>query len=252
MKASIIKTFMPVLFGLATAAALAQPPGGGNQQPQTAREAAPIDITGYWVALVTEDWRFRMVIANAGDYEGIGLTPKGRMEADAWDPDADIAAGNACKAYGAGGLMRIPTRLHITWESDNVLKIESDAGMQTRYLKFGDAQDGAGAGTLQGVTNAKWLLERQSPFSPPIWGSIEAVTTAMAPGYLRRNGVPYGTQAELMEHYELLIGGDGTEYLMVIGDLDDPEYLTQLYTTSTNFKREPDGSNWNPAPCIAK
>jgi hypothetical protein len=218
---------------------------------ENAREAAPIDITGYWVALVTEDWRFRMITAKAGDYEGIGLTPKGREIANAWDPEADTASGNACKAYGAGGLMRIPTRLHITWESDNVLKIETDAGKQVRRLKFGPARDNAGAGTLQGVSNAELLLERDSPFGPVTWGSIKAVTTDMAPGYLRRNGVPYGNQAELTEHYELLIGGDGTEYLMVIGDLADPEHLTQLFTTSTNFKREPDGSKWNPTDCVA-
>ena len=172
--------------------------------------------------------------------------------ADAWDPDVDIAAGNACKAYGVGGLMRIPTRLHITWENDNVLKIETDAGMQTRYLKFGDAQDGAGAGTLQGVSNAEWQLDRNGFGSPPTWGSINVDTTDMAPGYLRRNGVPYGEGADLKEYFELLIGGDGTEYLTVISDLDDPEYLTQLFTTSTSFKREPDGSKWNPTECIAK
>ena len=224
-------------------------PGAENV---SAREMAPIDFTGYWVALVTEDWRFRMFTAPAGDYEGIGLTPRGREIADAWDPEADIASGNSCKAYGAGGLMRIPTRLHITWVDDNILQIETDAGMQTRQLKFGPAQDGAGAGTLQGVTNAEWLLERISRFGPATWGSIEAVTTDMAPGYLRRNGVPYGENATLTEHFELLNGGDGTEYLALLSVLVDEEHLTQHFTTSTNFKREPDDSNWSPMPCMAR
>jgi len=74
----------------------------------------------------------------------------------------------------------------------------------------------------------------------------------MAPGYLRRNGVPYGTQATLTEYYELLVGGDGTEYLSVIGVLEDPEHLVQPYTISTNFKREPDGSNWDPTDCLVR
>ena len=252
MKSAIQKAVLTGFLFLAATTACAQFGPGAAQAPVNAREAAPFDITGYWVALVTEDWRFRMVVAKAGDYEGIGLTAKGREAANAWDPDADIAAGDACKAYGAGGLMRIPTRLHITWASDNVLQIDTDAGKQTRLLKFGDAQDNAGAGTLQGVTRAKWLLERDAPFGPVTWGSIEAITTEMAPGYLRRNGVPYGTQATLTEHYELLKDADGTEYLMVIGDLEDPEYLSQLFTISTNFKREPDGSKWAPADCIAK
>ena len=250
MKTRIQHFILPAVLLLCSACTVAQPPAGGEQP--SAQEIAPIDLTGYWVALVTEDWRFRMLTAPAGDYEGIGLTPAGREIADSWDPDADIANGDACKAYGAGGLMRIPTRLHITWADDDVLQIDTDAGRQTRLLKFGDAQDGAGANTLQGVTNAEWLLERQGRFGPPVWGSIEATTTDMAPGYLRRNGVPYGEQATLTEYYELLEGGDGTQYLTVIGVLDDPEHLTQLYTTSTNFKREPNGRNWSPADCLAE
>jgi hypothetical protein len=249
MKVLLKNLLAPAFLLLFACASPAQPPG---DEPQSAREQAPIDLTGYWVALVTEDWRFRMLTAPAGDYEGIGLTPRGREIADSWDPEADIAAGNACKAYGAGGLMRIPTRLHITWADDNVLRIDTDAGMQTRLLKFGPAKDNAGAGSLQGVTDARWLLDREGRFGPVTWGSIEAETTDMAPGYLRRNGVPYGTQANLTEHYELLVGGDGTEYLTVISVLEDPEHLTQLFTTSTNFKREPDDSKWNPTDCLAR
>jgi hypothetical protein len=249
MKTSMIKVILSTLLLLSALDASAQP---GRQQ-QSAQEMAAIDITGNWVSLVTEDWRFRMVVAPAGDYEGIGLTPRGREIADAWDPDVDLASGNACKAYGAGGLMRIPTRLNIHWASDNVLQIDTDAGMQTRLLKFGPAQDNEGTGTLQGVTRAGWQIEREGGFGGAVTGgSINAVTTDMAPGYLRRNGVPYGTQAQLREYFELLVGGDGTEYLTVISVLEDPEHLTQLFTTSANFKREADDSKWNPSECVVK
>ena len=248
MRISIKQSFLPVFLILVSAYATAQPQG----EAPSARDVAPLDFRGYWVALVTEDWRFRMLTAPAGDYEGIGLTAKGREIASAWDPDADLASGNACKAYGVGGLMRIPTRLHITWPSDNIMQIDTDAGMQTRLLKFGDAQDNVGAGSLQGVTDAQWLLERAGRFGPVTWGSIEADTTGMAPGYLRRNGVPYGTNAQLTEYFELLVGGNGTEYLTVISILDDPEHLTQLYTTSTNFKRELNPNNWNPTDCMVR
>jgi len=245
----LMKQFLAPLFLVLVSGHGCAQPGQSGQAP-SAQEAAPFDLTGYWVALVTEDWRYRMITAPAGDYPGIGLTAKARALANSWDPAADLASGNACKAYGAGGLMRIPTRLHITWANDNILQIETDAGMQTRLLKFGDAQDNVGAGSLQGVTNAQWLLERAGRFGPVTSGSIEALTTDMAPGYLRRNGVPYGTGAKLTEYYELLVGGDGTEYLTVISILDDPEHLTQLFTTSTNFKREPDGSKWDPTECL--
>ena len=47
------------------------------------------------------------------------------------------AAGNQCKAYGAGGIMRMPTRLRIGWQlTTDTLKIETDAGQQTRLLHF--------------------------------------------------------------------------------------------------------------------
>lgn len=221
--------------------------------PATAREAAPHDVTGYWVALVTEDWRYRMMTAPAGDFLGLPLTPMAQQIANEWDPQADTAAGLACKAYGAGGLMRIPTRLHITWESDNVLSIETDAGKQTRLLKFGSEQDGEGAGSLQGISNASWDLEREGGRTGPIVnGTIEVTTTSMQPGYLRRNGIPYGEQAKMTEYFELVTETNGDQYLIVISILEDPQYLTQPVITSTNFKRESDDSKWNPSDCIAQ
>jgi hypothetical protein len=218
----------------------------------TARDNAPHDLTGYWVALVTEDWRSRMIVAPAGDFQGINLTPIGQQAANAWDPDADIAAGQACKAYGAGGLMRIPTRLNLTWQDANVLSVATDAGRQTRLLKFGPAQDGAGAGTLQGVSNARWDLQREGRFGPVVNGTLEVLTTGMQGGYLRRNGVPYSDQARLTEYFEMVTREDGAQYLIVISVLEDPVYLAQSVITSTNFKREPDGSKWAPTDCVAK
>lgn len=219
---------------------------------RSAREMAPIDITGYWVALVTEDWRFRMVAAPAGDYPGLPLTPAAQQQANAWDPELDEAAGEACRAYGAAGIMRIPTRLHITWANDNVLRIETDAGMQTRLLKFGAAQDMAGAGSIQGVSKANWELQAGG-FGPPVPGRTIAVqTTDMRPGYFRRNGVPYGERAIMNEYFEMLTQENGNQYLIVLSSLEDPENFTEAVLTSTNFKREPDGSKWDPSPCFAQ
>jgi hypothetical protein len=82
-----------------------------------ARQSAPIDLTGYWVAYITEDWRFRMMTPPKGDYSRVPLTPEGRRVADGWDPKADEAAGDQCKAYGAGAIMRIPARFRITCDA---------------------------------------------------------------------------------------------------------------------------------------
>ena len=81
-----------------------------------------------------------MVTPAKGDYQGIQMTPEGRKVADAWDPAKDEAAGEQCKSYGAPALMSVPGRLHITWQDDTTLKVDTDAGMQTRLLRFGNVQ----------------------------------------------------------------------------------------------------------------
>jgi hypothetical protein len=98
---------------------------------------AQIDLTGYWVSVVSEDWRWRMVTPAKGDFASIPFTPEGKRVGEAWDPAADEASGDVCKAYGAAAIMRLPGRLHITWQDESTLKIETDTGMQTRLLHFG-------------------------------------------------------------------------------------------------------------------
>src|SRR5947199_7910667 len=109
-------------------AANGQARGGRGGQPVSAKASAPIDITGYWVAEITEDWRWRMVTPAKGDYQSIPITAAAEKIADGWDPAKDEAAGEQCKSYGAPGLMRAPTRLNITWVDDNTLKVQSDYG----------------------------------------------------------------------------------------------------------------------------
>ena len=131
----------------------AQGRGGAPAPPTVPKAQAPIDLTGYWVSVVTEDWRYRMVTPPKGDYASVPLNPAARRIADAWDPAKDEAAGDACKAYGAAAVMRVPGRLHITWDSDTALKVETDAGTQTRMLQFGP-RAAAGPATLQGESVA--------------------------------------------------------------------------------------------------
>src|SRR4030095_7882156 len=93
-----------VAFSLLVSANLAAQ-GPGNVQrpgPGTARAAAPDDLTGYWVSIVTEMWRYRMLVPDKGDYVKVPLNPEGRKVADAWDPAKDPASGNECKSTGSG------------------------------------------------------------------------------------------------------------------------------------------------------
>src|ERR1700682_3159170 len=130
--------------------------GGAAPQPQTAREAVPIDLTGYWVSVVTEDWRYRMVTPARGDYQGVPLTPAARAIADTWDPAKEEASGELCKSYGAPALLRVPGRLHITWQDDQTLRMDADAGKQTRMFHLGNWKAPEGPHTIQGDSVAEW------------------------------------------------------------------------------------------------
>lgn len=246
-------------------AAPAPPPS-----PQVPKAVAPIDLTGYWVSLVTDDWRWRMVTPPKGDVLYLPLNAEGRKVADAWDPAKDQAAGEQCRAYGAGGIMRLPGRLHITWDNDTTLKVEADAGTQTRVFHFDAVRPAADTSFVaaapavkpqsvepswQGHSVAQWEFDgarRRGMTATPKFGSLKVVTTRMKPGYLRRNGVPYSGNAVLTEYFTRVTEPNGDEYLMVTNFLDDPQYLNGPYVRSVQFKRQRDATGWNPTPCAAR
>lgn len=220
-----------------------------GQVLKTAKSSAPTetDFTGYWVSLVTEDWRWRMVTPPKGDYASIPLTIQGREAADTWDPAKDEAAGEQCRSYGAPAIMRVPGRLHVTWQDDETLKVEIDAGRQARLLHFGNWDAPAsGAASWQGNTLASWELAKSHR------GSIKTVTTRLRPGYLRKNGVPYSAQAELTEYWDVNTEPNGSQTLVVTTAVHDPKYLQHDWITALHFRKEPDGSKWDPQPCSAR
>jgi hypothetical protein len=216
-----------------------------GQRQTTARTAAPIDVTGYWVSVVTEDWRWRMLTPPKGDYASLPLNAEGRRVADMWDPLK--AATDGCKAYGAAAVMRMPTRLHVAWDNDTTLKIETDAGTQTRLLHFDKAVKPPAQHSWQGYSVAEWDFAGPRGTGPRA-GSLKLLTTNMRAGYLRKNGVPYSEDAVVTEYIDRF-ASSGSEWLTVITIVDDPKYLNQQFVTSTHFKREPDGSRWMPSAC---
>jgi hypothetical protein len=214
---------------------------GGQQAPASPRASALIDLTGYWVSVVTEDWRWRMVTPPKGDYTSVPMTPEARKVADTWD----ISKEGSCMAYGAAGLLRNPTRLRISWESDTVLRLETDAGVQARRLVFDRTQQ-PGPRSLQGFSLAEW--ERAGGRGSQ-GGDLKVTTTNMTGGWVRKNGVPYSENAVLTEYYDRFTAPNGDDWFNVTTILEDPRYFTQAFVTSTHFKKEPDGSKWNPSPC---
>ena len=245
-----------------SAVATGQGRGGAATPPRSPKEASPVDLTGYWAAAITEDWRFRMVTPPKGDYASVPLNADGTKAADAWDPAKDIAAGEQCRAFGAAGIMRLPVRLHITWQDDSTLKVDIDNGNQVRLFHFRELVPQALPG-WQGMSLASWETVQQGQGLAPaaggrgnavvvptaLSGSLKVVTTKMKAGYLRRNGVPYSANAVLTEFFDRTSEPNGDSWLILTSIVDDPAYLNLPFMLTTHFKREPDGSKFRPRPC---
>ena len=231
----------------------------GGDPPPTPKAAAPIDLTGYWVSIVTEDWRYRMVTPTKGDYQAVPMNADARKVADAWDPAADEAAGNQCKSYGAAAIMRVPGRVHITWQDDKTLRLEIDAGTQTRLFPFDAPPAGHAvvAGRLGRTVGAagrpRCGAGRGGPAdaAPPKGGSLKVATKNMRAGYLRKNGVPYSENAVLTEYFDVAPQRNGDQLLVVTAIVEDPKYLTQSFVVSSQFRKQADARGWDPTPCSA-
>lgn len=222
--------------------------GGAPAPPQTAKAAAPIDLTGYWVSVVTEDWRYRMVTPARGDYQGVPMTPEARKIADTWDPAKEDASGDLCKSYGAPSILRVPGRLHITWQDDQTLRMDTDAGKQTRTFHFGAWKAASGAPhTIQGDSIAAWEGGGRGATD----GAMKVTTSNLKAGFLRKNGVPYSENTTVTEYYELIAMPDGTPLLVATISTTDPTYLRQPFVISSQFKKEPSDAKWHPTDCSA-
>jgi hypothetical protein len=251
--------------GLAASAAFVAAAGAQPRRaapaaaPATPRAAAPFDITGHWVSLITDDWVYRMITPAKGDVSYVPLNAEGRRLAEAWDPARDEAAGEQCKGYSAPAIMRLPSRVEISWQDDSTLKLDIDTGMQTRVFRFGQTEP-QGARSWQGWSTASWQLsgttEQFYPGPTSLGqikraGSLKVDTTNLRAGYLRKNGVPFSENAFMTEYYSLIVEDDGNQYLVIQTFVADPRYLTNHFVRTLQFKREPDGSKRTPMPCSA-
>jgi hypothetical protein len=249
--ARVIAATIAALAGTAAPDVSAQPPGPPDTR--SARERALFDMTGQWVAIVTEDWRWRMVTPPVGDTASLPLNERGRAATAQWSLERDRAEGDLCKAFGLPGLMRQPTRMRVRWEDDDTLELEFDAGRQVRKLEF--AEGVASEPSLQGHSAARWFRQVQSrgvfgARTPPEGGSLVVRTTALSDGYLRANGVPYSERATVKEFFNTFtLSGDGGTWLVVTMAIDDPEYLTTELLLSSQFKKETSRAGWNPRAC---
>jgi hypothetical protein len=184
-----------------------------------------------------------MVVPPKGDYPDFLLTPEGKKIADAWDPAKDESEKDHCKAYGAPNIMRVPGRFHITWADDYTLKIETDAGTQTRLLRFSAPGKPVVAGTpsRQGTSTAQW--ERKS---------LRVDTSNLLPGYLQYNGVPFSSNLKMVEYFDVIREPGGEVWLIDDSVLTDPSNLVRSHKRSTHLRKQADASGWDPQPCVVR
>jgi hypothetical protein len=231
----------------------AQRGGGRGGPPPAAREAAALDLTGYWVSVINEDWKWRMVTPKKGVYDSLPLNAEGRKVADSWDPAKDETAGEQCRAYGAANVMRLPGRLHITWEDANTLRIDTDAGTQTRLLRFGPAAAAPpGEPSWQGHSIAEWEFAGGGRGGQPRTGNLKVVTSNLRTGYVRKNGAPYSQKTVVTEYFDLNTAPNGDQWMTVTTKVEDPVYFNRYYLTSSDFKKLPNAVGWNPTPCSSR
>jgi len=261
-----------LLILLSSGFAAQRPAAGQGGAAGSARAAATDDYTGYWVSEVTEKWRFRMLLPDKNDYTMVPLNPEGRRVAATWDPAKDQATGEACRGYGAASLLQVPGRLHVTWQDDNTLRMDTDSGTQTRLFHFGGTAPATEKPSWQGYSAAEWAgdepRDRRDGQGGPVQDKegrlivdraqqkpadyLKVVTTRLRPGYLQKNGVPYSGNALVEEYFETFSDPyTKNTWLVVTTMVTDPQYLIEPLLMHAHFKKLPDASGWDPTPCTA-
>ena len=183
------------------------------------------DITGYWDAMLTEEFRIRLYGPEPGEIDGLPLNEKGREAALNFDPNDYYKPENQCRKHGGAYVMRGPFAKQFLYEDDNTLVIRIELEAQTRRIYLDGRPPPSDEHTGLGHSVGRWQN-----------GILTVTTTHMTPYYHRRNGVPYSENAVMTEHF--LLHDD--DYLSLIVKVDDPEYLTEPLVRSLSFKRLPD------------
>ena len=228
------------------------------------REAAPVDLTGYWVS---PSWR-----TGAGAWSrrskamprACPSTPQARPSSTPGIPAKDEAAGDECKAYGAPGLMRVPGRLRIRWQDDDTLEDRS-------RRRRADALAALRRGAARTASRRAGKATRG-----PVGASDGAPGTGRRAGSAWRRGGPrraersrwrrrsccratcgrmaFRTASETTctEYFDRFTEPDGTEWFTVTTIVTDPVYLGVPFVTTTDFRKERDGASWDPRPCTAR
>ena len=221
---------------------------GRRQRP---RDAAALDLTGYWVSVITEDWKYRMVTPKNGVFDSLPLNGEGRKIGTSWDPAKDEAAGEALQGLH-GGQRDAAARPHAhhlarrQYAADRHRCRNADAAAAIRIRAAAGSQAGRATRSRSGSTRPA------AAAAAPRLGNLKVVTTNLRAGYVRKNGAPHSDKAVVTEYFDLNSLPNGDTWLTITTKVEDPVYFTRPYITTTDFKKLPSAAGWNPTPCSAK
>ena len=143
-----------------------------------------------------------MVTPKSGVFDSLPLNGEGRKVGMSWDPAKDEAAGEACRAYTAANVMRLPAactsrgatrtrcRSTRTPEHRRGCCTSPPRGQLPRPSWQGHSVGAVGVRARRGRGAARL-------------GNLKVVTTNLRAGYVRKNGAPHSDKAVVTEYFDL-------------------------------------------------
>jgi len=210
--------------------------------PQNAQTAAPApavqyahtDLSGDWSLKIHEDDRYRNPGAEIGEYEGIPISPAGRLKASSWNASLNTLPERQCLPLPADdftdfGNMRIwkdvdpITRQVVAWHEYN----EWGGQERTIWMDGRSHPSEYAPHTWQGFSTGKWEHNQ-----------LTITTTHLKMAPFERIGIYRSDEGTLREHW--VRHGD---YLTVTLIISDPVYLSEPFIRTRDYVL-----NLNPQP----
>ncbi|HEX4023941.1 MAG TPA: hypothetical protein VHX52_04455 [Steroidobacteraceae bacterium] len=192
---------------------------------------AQVDLSGNWAARLHEDYHSRGPGPNAVDYLGIPLNAQGRANALGYSADTISEPQRQCLYWPPHYLLEGPFSLKLWADTDPVngavvawnISGSADRAPMKIWMDGRPRPDPDALRSQAGFTIGQWQGD-----------TLVATTTNIKDGYLTRNGVPSSDQETLtlwISRHE--------ETLTVTGIIQDPDYLSEPYVLSRDFKLDP-------------
>jgi hypothetical protein len=193
--------------------------------------AAQVDLSGEWGQKMSEDAPERGGGPEIGDYTGLPINDRARLQADSWDADKWTLLEHQCEPHPADYAVRGPGSMRVWADMDPLTKDVTEWHTMIMWMN---------------PERTIYMDGRPHPseFAPHTWGGfstgewvgdmLKVTTTHLKEGWLRRNGLPRSEKAQMTEYF--IRHGDD---LTVVTIVKDPVFLTELLIRTSNWILNP-------------